>query len=151
MPARSGIDSLSRPRAPDPLRTLFRLRFPDFHAAYEQNYAASFGRFRLPLISRAAAAFRLCGDCSQGIARIGCPECGFDRFRPFYCKSYLLCPSFAQKRTLLLGSTSAKPYCCACPRCGSRMSVIALILDPAQIRKITACLDRHGRGPPTEG
>ena len=36
----------------------------------------------------------------------------------------------------------------ACPRCGSRMSVIAVIVDPAQIRKIIACLDRHGRGPP---
>ena len=36
----------------------------------------------------------------------------------------------------------------ACPRCASRMSVIAVITDPAQIRKIIACLDRHGRGPP---
>ena len=36
----------------------------------------------------------------------------------------------------------------ACPKCGSRMSVIALITDPAQIRRIIACLDRHGRGPP---
>jgi hypothetical protein len=35
-----------------------------------------------------------------------------------------------------------------CPRCGSRMAVIAVITDPAQIRKIIACLDRHGRGPP---
>jgi hypothetical protein len=31
------------------------------------------------------------------------------------------------------------------------MSVIVVILDPAQIRKIIACLDRHGRGPPTQG
>jgi DNA-directed RNA polymerase subunit RPC12/RpoP len=51
----------------------------------------------------AASAFRLCGEWSQGIARIRCPKCGFDRFRPFSCKSYLLCPSCAQKRTLLLG------------------------------------------------
>jgi hypothetical protein len=80
---------------------------------------------------RAASAFRpsggalrrLCGDWSQGIARIRCPACGFDRFRPyggsrsktcespFSCKRCLplggaqrrLCPSCAQKRTLLLG------------------------------------------------
>ncbi|MCX7038097.1 MAG: transposase [Spirochaetes bacterium] len=39
----------------------------------------------------------------------------------------------------------------ACPRCGSRMAVIAVITDPAQIRKITDCLDRHGRGPPPLG
>jgi hypothetical protein len=38
-----------------------------------------------------------------------------------------------------------------CPRCGSRMSVIAVIVDPAQIRKIIACLERHGRGPPLPG
>ena len=98
-----GHPALYRPRGPDPLRTFFRRRFPDFQAAYEQRYAATYGRFRLPLISRAASAFRVCGDWSQGIARIRCPSCGFDRFRPFSCKSYLLCPSCAQKRTLLVG------------------------------------------------
>ena len=39
----------------------------------------------------------------------------------------------------------------ACPRCGSRMSLIAVIVEPAQIRKIIACLERHGRGPPLQG
>ena len=39
----------------------------------------------------------------------------------------------------------------ACPKCGSRMAVIAVILDPAEIRKIIACLAKHGRGPPTVG
>ncbi len=39
----------------------------------------------------------------------------------------------------------------ACPRCGSRMAVIAVIVDPAQIRKIITCLRRHGRGPPPLG
>ena len=37
----------------------------------------------------------------------------------------------------------------ACPRCGSRMAVLAVIVDPAQIRKIIACMERHGRGPPS--
>jgi len=37
----------------------------------------------------------------------------------------------------------------ACPNCGSRMEVIAVILDPAEIRKIISCLARHGRGPST--
>jgi hypothetical protein len=37
----------------------------------------------------------------------------------------------------------------ACPKCGSRMEVIAVILDPAEIRKIINCLARNGRGPPT--
>jgi len=35
--------------------------------------------------------------------------------------------------------------------CGSRMSVIALILDPDEIRTISACMARHDQGPPTEG
>jgi hypothetical protein len=39
----------------------------------------------------------------------------------------------------------------ACPQCGSRMAVIAVILDPAEIRKIITCMARHGRGPPTQG
>jgi hypothetical protein len=39
----------------------------------------------------------------------------------------------------------------ACPRCGSRMSVIAVITEPAQIRRIIDCLDCHGRGPPPLG
>jgi DNA-directed RNA polymerase subunit RPC12/RpoP len=39
----------------------------------------------------------------------------------------------------------------ACPRCGSRMSVIAVITEPAQIRRIIDCLKRHGRGPPPLG
>ena len=39
----------------------------------------------------------------------------------------------------------------ACPKCASRIEVIAVILDPAEIRKIISCLARHGRGPPAEG
>jgi hypothetical protein len=34
-----------------------------------------------------------------------------------------------------------------CTRCGARMSLIAVIVDPDQIRKIIACLDHRGRGP----
>jgi hypothetical protein len=37
------------------------------------------------------------------------------------------------------------------PKRGSRMEVIAVILDPAEIRKIISCLAKHGRGPPTVG
>jgi hypothetical protein len=32
-----------------------------------------------------------------------------------------------------------------------RMPVIAVILDPAEIRTIISCLAWHGQGPPTEG
>jgi hypothetical protein len=39
----------------------------------------------------------------------------------------------------------------ACPKCGSRMAVIAVIVDPTQIHRIIDCLERHGRGPPPLG
>ena len=47
--------------------------------------------------------FILCGDYSQGVARIQCtnPECKYEYFRPFSCKSFYFCPSCSQKRTLL--------------------------------------------------
>ena len=32
----------------------------------------------------------------------------------------------------------------------NKMSLIAVIRDPAEIRTIIACLDKHGRGPPDE-
>jgi transcription elongation factor Elf1 len=35
-----------------------------------------------------------------------------------------------------------------CPKCGGRMSVVAVIRDPDEIRKIIACLYTQGRGPP---
>ena len=59
-------------------------------------------------------------------------------------------PSSRKARARLL----AKVYeldVLACPRCGSRMEVIAVILDPAEIREIINCLANHSRGPPTAG
>jgi hypothetical protein len=90
VPVQSGARTHYSPRGLDPLRRLFCQRFPAFQASYEKRYAAFFGTFRLPLIARAASAFRLCGDWSQGIARIRCPDCGYALFRPFSCKGFFL-------------------------------------------------------------
>jgi hypothetical protein len=92
-----------RPRAPNVIQRLFRERFAAFELAYEERYAAFCGKFRLLLIQRAAQAFRVCGDWHEGIARVHCPDCGYDLFMPFSCKSFFLCPSCGQKCTLLLG------------------------------------------------
>jgi hypothetical protein len=35
-----------------------------------------------------------------------------------------------------------------CPKCGVEMSVIAVIMNPDEIRNIIACVERLGRGPP---
>ena len=95
-PALPSIRPEYRPRGPDPLRTLFRQRFSAFQASYEQRYAAFFGKFRLPLISRAASAFRplggalrrLCGDWYVGLSAYplaipgrGAPRVSFLRVR----------------------------------------------------------------------
>jgi hypothetical protein len=92
-----------RSHAPSELQRLFRERFPAFAARCDETYDPDFGRYRLPQISRAAAAFDACGDWENGIARIRCAGCGYDCFRPFFCTSFFLCPSRGQKRTLLLG------------------------------------------------
>ena len=44
-------------------------------------------------------------------------------------------------------TTAHKLDVMACPRHGSRTAVIALIANPARIRKIIACRDRHEKGP----
>jgi predicted RNA-binding Zn-ribbon protein involved in translation (DUF1610 family) len=227
---------------------LFCRRFPAIQDTYEQRYAVTFGKFRLPLITRAASAFRLCGDWSQGIARIRCPSCGFEGpaesrlcqqdprlaalgfliesgtrildqpTREALCQ-YIVRASLSLQRIrwdeqqdVVTWSASLSGFfkgrirryssldfiaqvtlhvpphgrhlvrryglyssrgrgtwarllakvheldVMACPRCGNRMSVIAVIVDPTQIRKATcsalgiiACLDRHGRGPPPLG
>jgi hypothetical protein len=35
-----------------------------------------------------------------------------------------------------------------CPKCGGKMSVVAIIRNPQSIREIIACLETKGRGPP---
>jgi hypothetical protein len=90
-----------RPREPDILQRLFRKSFPAFTAFYKKQYIASCGRYRLPLIQQAADAFRVCGDWKQGIARVHRQDCEYDFFGPFLYKSFYLCSSCSQMRTLL--------------------------------------------------
>jgi hypothetical protein len=47
----------------------------------------------------------------------------------------------------LLGKVYEIDVLC-CPKCGGRMSVVAVIRDPESIRKIVACMEKKGRGPP---
>jgi hypothetical protein len=85
------------------LQHVFRDHFGPFVAEYDSRYAKEMGNFRLERISRVATRFLTCGDYRQGVARIRCsnPECRHEYFRPFSCKSFFLCPSCSQKRTLL--------------------------------------------------
>jgi len=70
------------------------------------------------------------------------------------CRSLGRQPFRKKRREPAWARLSAKVYDVdpmLCFKCGSRMAVIAVILDPAEIRKIIACLAKHGRGPPTVG
>jgi hypothetical protein len=91
------------PRGANTLRLIFQDHSPAFAKSYDSLYAQDYGKFRLERISHVAERFESCGDYTKGIARIQCsnPSCRFEYFRPFSCKSFYLCPSCSQKRTLL--------------------------------------------------
>jgi hypothetical protein len=85
------------------LQAIFKEHFQEFADTYEQDYASTYGHFRLERITEVVENFISCGDYAQGVARIQCtnPECRNEFFRPFSCKGFHLCPSCSQKRTLL--------------------------------------------------
>ena len=76
--------------------------YQKFIAQYEQKYRETYGDYRFERIERVIGQFRKCGDYTKGMARIRCtnPECGFDYFRPFSCKSFYLGPGcMGEQRT----------------------------------------------------
>lgn len=103
---RSNVEgsSLYIPGDANVLRTIFKKHFPEFVDNYEEKYAPEYGKFRIGRIIEVAENFIDCGDYNRGIARIKCtnPECGHEYFRPFSCKSFYICLSCSQKRTLIL-------------------------------------------------
>jgi hypothetical protein len=91
------------PRGINVLQRLFKKHFQSFAGQYEAMHAIICGRFRIERITEVVEKFVLCGDYSKGVARIQCtnPDCKYEYFRPFSCKSFCFCPSCSQKRTLL--------------------------------------------------
>jgi hypothetical protein len=91
------------PRRANILQGILRAHFEGFAAIYARQYARRYGRFRLERITEAVKEFVRCGDYRFGVARLKCsnPSCGCEIFRPFSCKTFYLCPSCSQKRTLL--------------------------------------------------
>ena len=84
---------------PCPLRGLRgHLRAP----VRPQIRSISLGPRRLERITEAVKDVR-CGDYRLGAARLKCsnPSRGCEMFRPFSCRTFYLCPSCSQKRTLL--------------------------------------------------
>ena len=91
------------PRGQNVLQTVFNEHFDDFREVYEETYSKTWGKYRIDRITEVVEEFIKCGDYREGIARIKCtnPKCGHDYFVPLSCKSFYLCPSCHQKRTLL--------------------------------------------------
>jgi len=92
-----------RQRGASTLQSLFQRHFAEFCARYEADYARRLGRIRLERIRRVVQRFLDCGNYTRGVARIQCtnPNCKSEYFRPFSCKTFYICPSCSQKRTLL--------------------------------------------------
>jgi hypothetical protein len=92
-----------KPRSRNVIQTILKNHFSDFEKHYDDHYADKYGKYRIIRIKEAVVKFIECGDYSKGVARIQCtnPDCKFEYFRPFSCKSWYLCPSCNQKRLLL--------------------------------------------------
>jgi hypothetical protein len=59
-----------RPRGINDLQVLFKKHFQRIVEKYEIKYAVIYGRFRIERITEVVEKFILCGDYSQGVARI---------------------------------------------------------------------------------
>jgi len=91
------------PREQNVIQKIFQDHFSDFEEQYNDHYAERYGKYRIIRIKEAVEKFLECGDYTKGIARIKCtnPDCKYEYFRPFSCKSWYLCPSCNQKRLQL--------------------------------------------------
>ena len=74
-----------QPRGINALQRLFKEHLQSFADEYEAKHAIIYGRFHIECITEVVEKFVLCGDYSQGIARIQCtnPDCRYEYFRPF--------------------------------------------------------------------
>jgi len=105
-----------RPRQPieSDFHRLVREHFDDFRALYPGRYARQFGFWR-PVIDKAINAFIKCGDLHHGFARVRCPDGHHEFFVAFSCEQRCICPSCAQKRTLIFGMHVAEDVYLAVP------------------------------------
>ena len=67
------------PRGPNELHTIFGRHFADFCEQYDENYAPTYGMYRLERIQRIGERFSTCGDYLQSVARIRCTDFRHDR------------------------------------------------------------------------
>jgi hypothetical protein len=93
------------PRDRNNIYNIFNDHFKSFVENYEEKHAANCGLYNLGRITEVVNKFLECGDYRLGLARITCtnPNCDYEYFRPFSCKSFYFCPSCTKKKSLLFG------------------------------------------------
>ena len=83
--------------------TLYKIvynHFQEYENIYPDKYEQDFGFLR-KIVPKTIYKYLDCGILEHGYARIRCPQCGNDFFVAFSCKTRFLCPSCAEKRTLI--------------------------------------------------
>ncbi len=89
------------PKASDFYQCLAQ-HFDEFEASYDEIYHERYGFYR-PVIRKVVKKFFLCGDLTQGFARVHCGQCHYEYLLAFSCKGRYFCPSCHQKRVLQFG------------------------------------------------
>ncbi len=74
----------------------------EFEASYEAKYQERYGFYRA-VVRKVVKKFFLCGDLTQGFARVQCGHCQAEFLLAFSCKGRYFCPSCHQKRVLQFG------------------------------------------------
>ena len=77
-----------RPRKPweTPLYRLIEEHFDEFERVYPDRFQRKYGFWR-PVVRRAVNDYLDCGDPREGFARVRCPDCRYEFFVAFSCKS----------------------------------------------------------------
>ncbi|HUU30397.1 MAG TPA: hypothetical protein VM123_21550 [archaeon] len=92
-----------QPRGINALQLLFKKHFQSIAEQYESKYAVIYGRFRIERITEVVEKFIFCGLGAPGLLEgrrphpahrvkpCTNPDCKFEYFRPFSCKSFYFC------------------------------------------------------------
>jgi hypothetical protein len=96
-----GIYKRRHPERTDYYR-IIEAGFEEFKRSYPDKFEEKYGYLRTEVM-KAIYSFLDCGIPENGMARVRCKECGYDFFVAFSCRCRGVCPSCANKRSILFG------------------------------------------------
>ncbi len=94
-----GIYNSRHPERTDYYRVI-EANFDEFERSYPDLFEEKYGYLRTEGM-KAIYAFLECGIPKNGIARVGCNDCGDDFFVSFSCRQRVVCPCCSTKRSIL--------------------------------------------------